>query len=89
MPGQTFKEPFSDICIHKRHVQTQLRLLANVSPTCTMSLPANALVGLRTDGEKVEIIDQLLLPHVKKYISFETIDDAFEAIKSIKVIVVC
>jgi len=50
-----------------------------------MSLPANALVGLRTKGDKIEIIDQLLLPHVKKYISIESTDDAYDAIKTMKV----
>ncbi|KAF8529784.1 eukaryotic translation initiation factor 2B [Hysterangium stoloniferum] len=50
-----------------------------------MSLPANALVGLKTDGDKIEIIDQLLLPHVKKYISITSTDEAFEAIKSMRI----
>ncbi|KIJ49656.1 hypothetical protein M422DRAFT_59337 [Sphaerobolus stellatus SS14] len=50
-----------------------------------MSLPANALVGLRTEGDKIEIIDQLLLPHVKKYIPIESTDDAYDAIKSMKI----
>ncbi|KAF8581619.1 putative translation initiation factor [Ramaria rubella] len=50
-----------------------------------MSLPANSLVGLRTYGDKIEIVNQLLLPHVKEYISIDSTDDAYEAIKSMKI----
>ena len=50
-----------------------------------MSIPANALVGLRTNGDRIEIVNQLLLPHLKEYISINSTDDAYEAIKSMKV----
>lgn len=51
-----------------------------------MSVPAHALVGLKTDGDNIEIINQLLLPHVKEYIQINSTDDAYEAIKSMKVL---
>jgi methylthioribose-1-phosphate isomerase len=54
-----------------------------------MSLPANALVGLRTDGDNIEIVNQLLLPHVKEYIRINSTDEAYEAIKSMKVLMLC
>ncbi|KAF8518789.1 eukaryotic translation initiation factor 2B [Gautieria morchelliformis] len=50
-----------------------------------MSIPANALVGLRTDGDNIEIVNQLLLPHVKEYIPINSTDEAYEAIKSMKI----
>ena len=52
-----------------------------------MTAPANAFVGLKTDGDNIEIVNQLLLPHVKEYIPINTIDDAYEAIKSMKVFI--
>jgi methylthioribose-1-phosphate isomerase len=51
-----------------------------------MSTPAHALVGLKTDGDRIEIVNQLLLPHVKEYIPINSTDDAYEAIKSMKVL---
>ena len=52
-----------------------------------MAVPPNALVGLKTNGDNIEIVNQLLLPHVKEYVQINSIDDAYEAIKSIKVLI--
>lgn len=43
------------------------------------------LVSLRTSNGKLEIVDQLLLPHVTQYVEIRTIQDAYDAIKSMKV----
>lgn len=45
----------------------------------------NLLTSLRTDGDKITIIDQLLLPHQEKWIEIDTIEAAYDAIKSMKV----
>ncbi len=45
----------------------------------------SSLSSLRTDGEKIEIINQLLLPHTTKWIPIDSVSDAYEAIKSMKV----
>lgn len=49
-----------------------------------MSLHPNAIVGLRVDGDSIQIIDQLQLPHVKTYISINSPNEAYDAIKSMK-----
>ena len=45
----------------------------------------DALVSIRRDGDDIEIVNQLLLPHVVEYVPINTIEDAHEAIKSMKV----
>lgn len=44
-----------------------------------------ALTSIRTSASKLEIVDQLLLPHSTEFIEIRNIDDAFDAIKSMKV----
>ena len=44
-----------------------------------------AISSIRTSGEKIEIINQLLLPHTREWIEVDTIEKAYEAIKSMKV----
>ena len=46
---------------------------------------ASALISIRTKGEKIEIVDQLLLPHVTRYIEINSPEDAHDAIKTMKV----
>ena len=46
-----------------------------------ISLP----LSIRTDGNDIEIVNQLLLPHVVEFIPIKTIEDAHDAIKSMKV----
>lgn len=43
------------------------------------------LTSIRTDNGKLEIVNQLLLPHTTEFIEIKTIDDAYDAIKSMKV----
>ena len=52
-----------------------------------ISHPAMALVSIRAskDLQKLEIVNQLLLPHVTEYIAINSVEDAHEAIKSMKV----
>lgn len=44
-----------------------------------------ALTSIRTDGDTIEIIDQLLLPHSQAWIEIESPEDAFNAIKSMRI----
>ena len=44
-----------------------------------------AISSIRTSGDKIEIVDQLLLPHTREWIKIDTIEEAYEAIKSMKV----
>jgi hypothetical protein len=44
-----------------------------------------AISSIRTSGDRIEIIDQLLLPHTQEWIEVGTIEKAYEAIKSMKV----
>ena len=44
-----------------------------------------AISSIRTSGDRIEIIDQLLLPHTQEWIEIDTIEKAYEAIKSMKV----
>ena len=42
------------------------------------------LTSIRTVDGKIEIVDQLLLPHSTEYIQISTIEEAHDAIKSMK-----
>lgn len=44
-----------------------------------------AISSIRTSGDRVEIIDQLLLPHTQEWIEIDTIEKAYETIKSMRV----
>ncbi|KAF7376354.1 Methylthioribose-1-phosphate isomerase [Mycena sanguinolenta] len=43
------------------------------------------LTSIRTDGDKIEIVNQLLLPHATEFIEINTIDEAHDAIKTMKI----
>jgi methylthioribose-1-phosphate isomerase len=43
------------------------------------------LTSIRTSNGKIEIIDQLLLPHTTKYVEITSIEQAYDAIKDMKV----
>lgn len=43
------------------------------------------LTSIRTTGDKIEIVNQLLLPHTVEFIEIDSIEKAHEAIKSMKV----
>lgn len=44
-----------------------------------------ALTSIKTDGDEIQIIDQLLLPHTQEWIRIDSTNDAYEAIKSMKI----
>ncbi|GJJ06315.1 S-methyl-5-thioribose-1-phosphate isomerase [Clathrus columnatus] len=50
-----------------------------------MTLHPNAIVGLKVDGNSIQIVDQLQLPHIKTYIHINSPDEAYDAIKSMKI----
>ena len=41
--------------------------------------------SIRISGDKIEIVNQLLLPHTQEWIEIDTVEKAYEAIKSMKV----
>ncbi|KAJ7772532.1 hypothetical protein DFH07DRAFT_163101 [Mycena maculata] len=45
----------------------------------------HALISIKTSGDKIEIVNQLLLPHTTEYIPINSIDDAHFAIKSMQI----
>lgn len=45
------------------------------------------LTSIRTSNGKLEIVNQLLLPHTTEFIEINTIEDAHDAIKTMKVLV--
>ena len=42
-------------------------------------------LSIRTEGNKIEIVNQLLLPHVVEYVPINSIEEAHDAIKTMKV----
>lgn len=42
------------------------------------------LTSIRTSGDDVEIVNQLLLPHVTEWVKIDSVEDAHGAIKSMK-----
>lgn len=46
---------------------------------------ASALISIRTEEDRIEIVDQLLLPHVTQYIEINSPEEAHDAIKTMKV----
>ncbi|KAG2015385.1 translation initiation factor 2B subunit I family protein [Coprinopsis cinerea AmutBmut pab1-1] len=46
---------------------------------------AAPLISIRRTDDKIEIVDQLLLPHVTKFVEISSIEEAHEAIKSMKI----
>ena len=49
--------------------------------TATMA----GLTSIRTRNGKLEIVNQLLLPHTTEFIEIKTIEDAHDAIKAMQV----
>jgi len=47
---------------------------------------ASELTSIKFNDAKIEIVNQLLLPHVTEYLEINSIDDAYDAIKSMKVL---
>ncbi|KLO16904.1 eukaryotic translation initiation factor 2B [Schizopora paradoxa] len=46
---------------------------------------ASALTSIRVSGDDIEIVNQLLLPHVIEFIPITSIEEAHDAIKSMKI----
>ena len=44
-----------------------------------------ALTSIRASGTQLEIVNQLHLPHKVEYVAIESIEDAYDAIKTMKV----
>lgn len=43
------------------------------------------LISIRSSDDKLEIVNQLLLPHITEFIEINSVEDAHDAIKSMKV----
>jgi methylthioribose-1-phosphate isomerase len=43
------------------------------------------LISIKSSDDKLEIVNQLLLPHTTQFIQINTIEDAHDAIKTMKV----
>ncbi|TDL25896.1 eukaryotic translation initiation factor 2B [Rickenella mellea] len=43
------------------------------------------LTSIKTSGDDIEIVNQLLLPHVIEYVQIETVEEAHDAIKTMKI----
>ncbi|THH32281.1 hypothetical protein EUX98_g1912 [Antrodiella citrinella] len=57
--------------------------VATVSRSTAMTAPG--LTSIRTSGEKIEIVNQLLLPHTTEWLPVDSIEQAHDAIKSMKI----
>jgi len=44
-----------------------------------------ALTSIKTSDDKIQIINQLLLPHTTEWLTIDTIEKAHDAIKTMKV----
>jgi hypothetical protein len=51
----------------------------------TPSSDKMALISIRISDNKLEIVNQLLLPHVTEFVQIDTIEQAHDAIKTMKV----
>ena len=43
------------------------------------------LISIKSSDDKLEIVNQLLLPHTTQYVQINTIEEAHDAIKTMKV----
>ncbi|KAF8904471.1 Methylthioribose-1-phosphate isomerase [Gymnopilus junonius] len=43
------------------------------------------LISIRSSDDKLEIVNQLLLPHITEFIEIDSVEDAHDAIKSMKI----
>lgn len=46
---------------------------------------STSLTSIQTSGDDIQIVNQLLLPHVVEFLPINTIEDAHDAIKTMKV----
>jgi hypothetical protein len=50
---------------------------------------ADALTSIRLSDDKIEIVNQLLLPHTAEWLTIDSIEQAHDAIKSMNVSALC
>lgn len=51
-----------------------------------LSLPAMApLISIKSSDDKLEIVNQLLLPHTTEFLEINSLEEAHDAIKTMKV----
>ncbi|XP_006460812.1 hypothetical protein AGABI2DRAFT_185156 [Agaricus bisporus var. bisporus H97] len=48
-------------------------------------MPPTKISSIKVDGNQITIINQLLLPHVTEYVEINSIEDAFDAIRSMRI----
>jgi endonuclease YncB( thermonuclease family) len=76
------------LCGSRGHLCGVAKLLyfTVTSPTVT-TMSIMPLTSIRTvgDGDNIEIVNQLLLPHTVEWIQISTPEEAHDAIKSMKV----
>lgn len=46
---------------------------------------STSLTSIQTSGDDIQIVNQLLLPHVVEFLPINTIEEAHDAIKTMKV----
>jgi len=44
-----------------------------------------ALTSIRTSDDNIQIVNQLILPHTTEWLAIDTIEQAYDAIKTMKV----
>jgi methylthioribose-1-phosphate isomerase len=49
----------------------------------------DALTSIKLSDDKIEIVNQLLLPHTTEWLTIASIEQAHDAIKSMKVSALC
>jgi methylthioribose-1-phosphate isomerase len=49
------------------------------------SIPPKMMTSLRVGDDSIEVINQLLLPHEIQWDSCDSVEDAYDAIKSMRV----
>jgi methylthioribose-1-phosphate isomerase len=50
-----------------------------------MAAAPEALTSIKTSDDRIQIINQLILPHTTEWLAIDTIEQAHDAIKTMKV----
>jgi hypothetical protein len=64
---------------HQKEIVSRIAIASH-----KMAAP-EALTSIKTSDDKIQIINQLLLPHTTEWLSIDTIEQAHDAIKTMKV----
>ncbi|TFK26525.1 translation initiation factor 2B subunit I family protein [Coprinopsis marcescibilis] len=70
------------------HVITPATTAPTVSdpnPIVTATTMTAPLISIRTNDDNIEIVDQLLLPHITEFIPINSVEEAHDAIKTMKI----